>query len=236
VTTHSVKAFTIAGTRPETIKLAEFVKQMNNGSGDHALIYTGQHFSTNMKDIFFEDLGVKPDHDLNCSTSEVPHIKERLVSFLKSQMPQYLIVYGDTYSTMAGTLAAQELGIKLIHLEAGIRDLDVTIPEERVRMYVDSVSDYLLAPTELARTFLSYEGFTRNAHVTGNLIVDVCKKMARLATDHVVKGIPDRYLLLTMHRQENVDDPANLHLLREKLAGLSQTVVFPIHPRTRINL
>lgn len=230
------KAVTVAGTRPEIIKLAEFVKRMNHAPGDHALIYTGQHFSSNMKDVFFDDLGIKPDYDLNCSTSDVPQIKQKLLELFRVSKPHYVILYGDTFSTMAGTLAAQELGIKIIHLEAGIRDLDITIPEEKVRMYVDSVADHLLAPTELAKTFLAYEGITRNVTVTGNLIVDICKRMAKLASDHKVEGIPDKYLLLTVHRQENVDDPANLELLRKQLSGLKQKVVFPIHPRTRIGL
>ncbi len=234
--TLGVKAVTIAGTRPEIIKLAEFVKRMNRSSGDHALLYTGQHFSSNMKDVFFDDLGIKPDYDLNCSTSDVPQIKQKLLDFFKLSKPRYLIVYGDTFSTMAGTLAAQDLGIRIIHLEAGIRDLDVTIPEERVRMYVDSVAEHLLAPTELAKTFLLYEGITRNVSVTGNLIVDVCKRMAKMANEIKVEGMPDKYLLLTMHRQENVDDPANLKMLSKHLSGLKQKVVFPIHPRTRINL
>jgi UDP-N-acetylglucosamine 2-epimerase len=189
-----------------------------------------------MKDVFFDDLGITPDLDLNCSTSDVQQLKEKLLEFFKQARPEYVIVYGDTYSTMAATLAAQELGVKIIHLEAGIRDLDTSIPEERVRMYVDSVSDFLLAPTELAKTFLMYEGITRNVMVTGNLIVDACKRMAKIALDHKVPGIPDKYLLLTMHRQENVDDPENLELLRQKLSTLKHKVVFPVHPRTRINL
>src|SRR4029079_11102233 len=127
-------------------------------------------------------------------------------------------------------------GVKLIHLEAGIRDLDMTIPEERVRTYVDSVSDYLLAPSELSRTFLQYEGITKNVSVPGNLIVDVCKKMAKYADNHPVSNIPSDYLLLTMHRQENVDEPESLERLRKHLSGIKQKIVFPIHPRTKKNL
>ena len=230
------RAVTIAGTRPEIIKLSEFVKHMKQQTSDHCLLYTGQHFSNNMKDVFFDDLGISPDLDLNCSTSDVQQLKLKLLDFFRQAKPEFVIVYGDTYSTMAATLAAQEQGVKIIHLEAGIRDLDTSIPEERVRMYVDSVSDYLLAPTELAKTFLMYEGITRNVMVTGNLIVDACKRMAKIALNHKVTGIPEKYLLLTMHRQENVDDPTNLELLRQKLSTLKQKIVFPIHPRTRISL
>jgi UDP-N-acetylglucosamine 2-epimerase len=235
-TSKKVRIVTIAGTRPEIIKLADFAKMMNRRFNDHALLYTGQHYSDNMRDVFFEELGIKPDYDLKSSTSDVDGLRHDITDFLKTTKPEYVIVYGDTYSTMAGALAAKELSLKLIHLEAGIRDLDSTIPEERVRMYVDSISDYLLAPTELARTFLTYEGISRNVFVTGNLIVDVCRRMARIADDHKVVGIPSKFLLLTMHRQENVDNPVNLRLLRKHLAGLKQKVVFPIHPRTRDSL
>ncbi|MCI0558680.1 MAG: UDP-N-acetylglucosamine 2-epimerase (non-hydrolyzing) [Nitrososphaera sp.] len=232
----NVDIVTIAGTRPEIIKLSGLVRLLGNSSYNHALLYTGQHFSETMKDVFFDELGISPQFDLKCNTSDVHSLKVRVVALLKHLRPKYVIVYGDTYSTMAGALAALDIGAKLIHLEAGIRDLDTTIPEERVRMHVDSVSDNLMAPTELAKTFLSYEGITRNVFVTGNLIVDVCRKMAKIADEHKVRGIPERFLLLTMHRQENVDDPSNLELLRRHLSKLNQKVVFPIHPRTRNNL
>jgi len=227
---------TIAGTRPEIIKLAEFAKKMKKFKDDHILLYTGQHFSENMKDIFFDELGIEPDYDLNCNTSDVGNLKKQLLKFFRQINPKYVIVYGDTYSTMASSLAAVEMKLKLIHLEAGIRDLDITIPEERVRIYTDSVADYHMAPTELAKTFLYYEGISRNVFVTGNLIVDVCKKMAKIADRHEVKGLPNEYLLLTMHRPENVDDPEGLERLRRHLSSLRQKVVFPIHPRTKNNL
>jgi len=231
-----VRTVTIAGTRPEIIKVTEFVKKMNRHYDDHALLYTGQHYSDNMRDIFFDELGINPQFDLKSNTSDVQTLKVRIIALLKRLRPDNVIVYGDTYSTMAGALAARAIGARLIHLEAGIRDLDVSIPEELVRIYVDSVSNNLMAPTELAQTFLSYEGVKRNVVVTGNLIVDVCKKMSRIADKHKVTGIPDRFLLLTMHRPENVDDPTNLKLLARHLAGLKEKVVFPIHPRTRNNL
>jgi UDP-N-acetylglucosamine 2-epimerase (non-hydrolysing) len=228
----------IAGTRPEIIKLAEFTKKMKKKFGNEfSLLYTGQHFSTNMKDIFFDELGVVPDYDLKCDTSDVAAIENQLLPFLRKIHPEYVIVYGDTYSTMAGALASLKMrNVRLIHLEAGIRDLDMTIPEERVRTYIDSISDYLFPPTELAKTFLAYEGIKNNIFVTGNLIVDVCKKMAKHADKHQIRGLPSEYLLLTMHRQENVDDPENLERLRMHLSNLRDKVVFPIHPRTRKNL
>lgn len=230
------RIITVAGTRPEIIKLCEFVKKMNKKYDGHSLIYTGQHYSDNMRDIFFDELGIVPQYDLKANTSDVSELRRKVSQVFHKIKPEFVIVYGDTYSTMAGALAAKSMRVPIIHLEAGIRDLDTMIPEERVRMYVDSISDHLLAPTELAKTFLAYEGITRNVTVSGNLIVDVCKRMARIADDHEVKGVPSSFLLLTMHRQENVDDAASLEMLRKHLSTLRQKVVFPIHPRTKKNL
>lgn len=226
---------TIAGTRPEIIKLSEFLKLFKDKN--HAFVYTGQHFSENMKDIFFEELEVRPDYDLKCKTSDVNTLKDSLLDSLKMLQPNYVIIYGDTYSSMAGALAAKEVGCKIIHLEAGIRDLDSTVPEENVRIYIDSVSDFLFAPTDLAKTFLSYEGVRNNVFVTGNLIVDVCMKLSALADNNGRKeNLPSEYLLLTMHRPENVDDPERLMMLVSHLKDLKYQVVFPVHPRTQKNL
>ena len=228
---------TLAGTRPEIIKLTKFVKEMNKQKdAHHRLLYTGQHYSTNMKDIFFDELGIQPDYDLGCNTSSVEELTSRILKFFKKKKPRFVIVYGDTYSTMAGTLAAKKLKIPVIHLEAGIRDLDITIPEEGVRIYVDAVSDFKLAPTELAKTFLYYEGVTNNVFVTGNLISDVCKEMVKICGKYKIPNLPEEYLLLTMHRPENVDSQEGLQLLRNHLSTLKQKVVFPVHPRTIKNL
>jgi UDP-N-acetylglucosamine 2-epimerase (non-hydrolysing) len=225
---------TIAGTRPEIIKLAEFARLIKGRS--HAMWYTGQHFSENMRDIFFQELGMSADLDLRCNTSDINVLKNNILRFLRAANPKWVIIYGDTYSSMAGALAAKEVGSKLIHLEAGIRDLDSTVPEEGVRIYIDSVSDYLFAPTELARSFLSYEGVAGKVDVTGNLISDVCKKLAAVPYSLKTNDLPDDYLLLTMHRPENVDDPEKLSLLAKHIGSLKYPVVFPIHPRTRKNL
>lgn len=230
------KLVTIAGTRPELIKLSHFIQLMNQSRRSHTLLYTGQHYSNNMKDIFFDELGIQADYDLKSNTSDIYKLKENIVAFLRRERPEYVILYGDTNSTMAGTLAAQEVKAGLIHIEAGIRDFDLTIPEERVRIYIDSVSDHLLAPTELAKTFLQYEQVQGDIEVPGNLISDVCIKMSELTDGDGLGDLPSEYLLLTMHRQENVDDPERLAQLRKHLGTIKEKVVFPIHPRTRNNL
>src|SRR5262245_6380917 len=129
---------TIAGTRPEIIKLSELVQLLNKGRGSkHALLYTGQHYSDNMKDIFFDELGIRPDYDLRCDTSQIEVLQENMTTFIRNANPEYVLIYGDTSSSMAGALAAKEIGSKLIHVEAGVRDFDLNVPEEVIRIYID---------------------------------------------------------------------------------------------------
>src|SRR5919206_4463186 len=231
-----VDIVTIAGTRPEIIKLADLV-QLLDDRGKHALIYTGQHYSDNMKSIFFDELKIKPDYDLRCDTSDVTTLKENMLKFLREIKPPHILVYGDTNSSLAGALAEKEVGSTLVHIEAGLRCFDLSVPEERARIHIDSISDYLFPPTELSRTFLSYEQIEKNVTTTGNLVVDVCKRLAGVADDYGKHyDLPGRYLLLTMHRQENVDDRDRLEMLRKHLSGIKDKIVFPIHPRTKNNL
>jgi UDP-N-acetylglucosamine 2-epimerase len=229
---------TIAGNRPEVIKLSLLVKLLNDSNDyKHVFLYTGQHYSHNMKEIFFDALDVQPDYDLRCDTSDVTTLKDNIAKFLRITKPQLVIVYGDTNSTLAGALAAKEMtNCKLIHIEAGLRSFDMTMPEERNRILVDALSDYLFVPTELAKTFLRYENIENNVYVTGNLIVDVCRKFSLYAKFKDQASLPDKFLLLTLHRAENVDDPATLNALSKHLSELKYNIIYPIHPRTKNNL
>jgi UDP-N-acetylglucosamine 2-epimerase (non-hydrolysing) len=233
----NIDVLTIAGTRPEIIKLSELVQLLGSSQKyNHALLYTGQHYSDNMKSVFFDELRIKPDYDLRCDTSDVGMLKESMVKFLSKIKPPYVLVYGDTNSTLAGALAAKEVGSTIVHIEAGLRCFDLNVPEERARIQIDSMSDYLFPPTELARTFLSYEQIEENVTVTGNLVVDVCRRLAKIADERGRQDLPSEYLLLTMHRQENVDERDRLEMLRKHLSGIKHKIVFPIHPRTKNNL
>jgi UDP-N-acetylglucosamine 2-epimerase (non-hydrolysing) len=231
----NIDVVTIAGTRPEIIKLSGLVQLLDSQS-NHALLYTGQHYSDNMKSIFFDELKVKPDYDLRCDTSDVHQLKDSVAKFLREARPQYVLVYGDTNSTLAGALAAKEIGSTIVHIEAGLRCFDHKVPEELARIQIDNMSDYLFPPTELAKTFLEYEQIVDNVFITGNLVVDVCKRLAKIADDYGRQDLPSDYLLLTMHRQENVDDPDRLAMLKKQLESVKHKVVFPIHPRTKNNL
>ena len=225
---------TIAGTRPEVIKLSELVKQLNHYR--HVYAYTGQHYSENMKDIFFDELDSSSDIDLCCNTSDIEIIKYKIIDLISKIKPSLMIVYGDTNSSLAGALAATETKTKLIHIEAGLRSFDMRMPEERNRIKIDRLADYLFCPTTLSREYLRFEGIKENVFVTGNLIVDVCQKFARLDLK-ARNNFDEDFILLTLHRAENVDDINALKILVIRLKEISHCkIIFPIHPRTKKNL
>jgi UDP-N-acetylglucosamine 2-epimerase (non-hydrolysing) len=233
---NKLEIVTIAGNRPEIIKLAELVKLLECNYSN-AFVYTGQHFSHNMKDVFFEELEVKFDYDLESNTSDVSVLRENIRELLEKTRPSYVIVYGDTNSTLAGALAAKDVNCKLFHIEAGLRCFDLSKPEERNRIHVDSISDYYLPPTELSKLFLKYENVPDDQiFVTGNLIVDVCKKYYQAIegkTKAMQHKFPIDYILLTLHRPALVDDPRMLRILSQFLSRVNYKIIFPVHPRTR---
>jgi UDP-N-acetylglucosamine 2-epimerase len=220
----------LAGTRPEVIKLSEFVRKFKNI--DHTYVYTGQHYSSSLKDVFFDELESKPDVDLGLETPDVETIAQRTTRLLEQVRPSLVIVYGDTNSTMAGALAAERCKIPLLHIEAGLRSFDLRMGEERNRMKIDRMSNYLLCPTSLSAEFLKYEGIVQGVAITGNLIVDVVRKF--VGRDRKLNfDLPTTFLLLTLHRAENVDDPNCLRMLMERISAINIPIIFPIHPRTR---
>jgi len=222
----------ISGTRPEVIKLSELREKINFCKSVY--VYTGQHFSKNMRDIFCVKL--ESDIDLALRTSDVELMRKKLVKLILELKPLVLIVYGDTNSTLAGALAGKDTKTKIIHIEAGLRSFDLRMPEERNRIKVDQLSDYLLCPTTLSREFLRFEGIKDHVFVTGNLIVDISKKFSDVKLQRKFK-LDEESILLTLHRSENVDDKKSLKILIEKLNELSEyKIIFPIHPRTKKNL
>ncbi|MBW3581649.1 MAG: UDP-N-acetylglucosamine 2-epimerase (non-hydrolyzing) [Euryarchaeota archaeon] len=243
-----MKVAVVLGTRPEIIKMAPVIKALDARGVTPILIHTGQHYSYEMDRLFFEDLALpEADHNLEVGSGrqgeQTGRMLARIETTLLDEAPDAVLVQGDTNTVLAGALAAAKLLIPIGHVEAGLRSFDRTMPEELNRILADHLSTWLFAPTPRAAAQLAQEGIPdRRVSVTGNTIVDAVHYAAeRAATKSAVLGrlglTGDGYLLLTAHRQENVDDR---HRFAGILKGAAQVgdalgheVVYPIHPRAR---
>jgi UDP-N-acetylglucosamine 2-epimerase len=175
------KILTVIGTRPEIIKTSKLIPLLDD-QFDHLFIFTSQHYSTNMVDIFFDELNVrKPDLFLGAKSSEYESMVKPIQCAIRDIDPDYVIVYGDTNSTYASAIATTNLSKKLIHIEAGCRSFDKKMPEEVNRIQTDHMSHYLFTPTELTRSYLMREGITNNVFIVGNTSVDACLEYSKIA-------------------------------------------------------
>lgn len=223
------KIVTVLGTRPEIIKLAVLIPLLDK-KFDHKVVFTSQHYSYNMAELFFEQLGIrKPDVILDSKSSNKDAIEKSLRSIFGELNPSLVVVYGDTNSTVAAARAAKSVGAKVAHIEAGLRSYDERMPEELNRIETDKLSDLLFAPTSLSKKQLENEGLINGIYVVGNTIVDAVKKFSKKA----INSTENNYILLTAHRQENVDNPKWLAQLIDSLSALNRKIIFPIHPRTK---
>jgi UDP-N-acetylglucosamine 2-epimerase (non-hydrolysing) len=243
-----MKTAIILGTRPEIIKMAPLIKIYQENRADFFLLHTGQHYSFQMDKVFFDQLELSPPaYNLDVGSGSHAEQTGKMLAgiepVLLKEKPDIVLVEGDTNSVLAGALTAAKLGIKVGHIEAGLRSYDRAMPEEINRVLADHVSDYLFAPTPRAKKILLNEGIDKNkVFVTGNTIVDAVLQNLELAKKgkDVVKELnlkPGQYFLVTLHRQENVDNPSRFDSI---LRGLSRValryklpVVYPIHPRAR---
>ena len=238
----------ILGTRPEIIKMSPIIRLLESRKIGYFILHTGQHYSYNMDKIFFEQLKLPtPNYNLNVGSGS--HAEETgkmlmgIEGILANERPDIVLVEGDTNSVLAGALAASKMRIKVGHVEAGLRSGDRSMPEEINRIVADHISDCLFAPTTASRENLLKEGIEpRKISVTGNTIVDALYQHLRLIEGKDAKsdlGV-DGYILVTLHRQENVDDPEKLKRvlkgLEELSARFSKAIVYPMHPRTRKRL
>lgn len=226
---------TIAGNRPEIIKLSRLIKSFTENDRN-AFVYTGQHYSYDLRDVFLKELDVTFDHDLQSNTSQVIELRQNIRKFLIKTRPKFVAVYGDTNSSLAGALAAKDVNCWLIHIEAGLRNFNQEYVEERNRVHIDSISDYLLAPTQLNKLFLDYENVIDNVFVTGNLIVDICKEFSKFEPKMKDEELPSEYVLLTLHKPISVDDPIALKKLVKLISSIKDKIIFPLHPRTKKSL
>lgn len=230
----------VLGTRPEIIKLAGVI----GGLGDDvAVIHTGQHYDAGLSQVFLDGLGVPaPVRTFDLGglnrAQQIGRGTELVAAALDELMPSAVVVQGDTNSALAGGLAANATGYPLVHVEAGLRSFDLAMPEEHNRVLVDHLSDLLAAPTDVAIENLRREGIAGEQVIqTGNTVVEAVRRQLpdaatreRLLADYGLS--PARFVLATIHRPENTDDPAALRSVLEQLGGLELPVVFPAHPRT----
>jgi UDP-GlcNAc3NAcA epimerase len=241
-----MKILTVVGNRPQFIKAAA-VSGLLRKEHEEILIHTGQHYDDSLSTVFFSELGLaKPDRELGIgggsNESQTTKMLSALADLIPGVQPDAVLVYGDTNSTLAGAQAGKRAQLPVIHVEAGMRSFDLTMPEERNRIATDQLSDLLLCSSDTSAENLRSEGISGRAEVVGDVMIDVAlhwQPRARERTADLAKNLgvqPHEYLLVTAHRAGNVDDPARLHKLVQLLQALPPPVVFPVHPRTRARL
>jgi UDP-GlcNAc3NAcA epimerase len=239
-----VKVVSVVGARPQVIKAAAMSRELRLRHRE-VLVHTGQHYDYDMSGVFFAGLPLPPP-DVNLHVGSASHGRQTadmlagIEGVLVSERPDWLIVYGDTNSTVAGAMAAAKLAIPVAHVEAGLRSFNRRMPEEINRVVTDHLSTLLLCPAETAAGHLAAEGIDRGVHVVGDVMRDVLEWAIHDGTSGRPSDVLRRleldegsYLVATIHRSENTDDPARLSEILGALNQLHEPVIFPVHPRTR---
>ena len=246
-----MKIAIVLGTRPEIIKFSPIIRQCIRFDLDFFIVHTGQHYSYNMDKVFFEQLGL-PEAKHNLDVGSGTHAEQTgkmligIEKVLLREKPHIVLVEGDTNTVLAGALAAAKLGIKVGHVEAGLRSYDRHMPEEINRILADHCSDLLFAPTKNSKNTLLAEGVPKEEiFVTGNTIVDAVHQNLEIAKHREIKRCkleikPKNYFLVTIHRQESVDEAQRFQGILKGLAKLNERfgipVIYPIHPRAKKRL
>lgn len=239
-----MKILTIIGARPQFIKASVVSKAIANSSSKEIILHTGQHYDKEMSDVFFEELNI-PHPKYNLGIGGGTHGKntgrmiESIEDVLLTEKPDWLMVYGDTDSTLAGAIAAAKLNIPIAHVEAGLRSFNKKMPEEINRILTDHCSSALFTPTQGASTQLENEGIDKDRIIlTGDVMYDatvtftsIANKFSRILEKYNLKST--KYILATIHRQENTDNAFRLNEIFSALSAVSLPVILPLHPRTR---
>jgi UDP-GlcNAc3NAcA epimerase len=245
-----MKIITIVGARPQFIKAASVSRALRGMDGvREVLVHTGQHYDDNMSELFFRELDIpKPDYHLGVGSAtpgaQTGKMLEKIDRVLLDERPDWVLVYGDTNSTLAGALAAAKLHFRIAHVEAGLRSYNKMMPEEINRVLTDHISDCLLAPTAAAVANLVREGIRPDyVHLVGDVMYDAtlyyaAKAEAQSRVLSRLSRTPGTYILATIHRAENTDSPTRLRAIFKALGEISRewTVIMPLHPRTRNHL
>lgn len=236
---------TVVGARPQFIKAAPLSQAIADTDGlEERLIHTGQHYDYEMSQVFFEQLSL-PEPAEHLGVGSGPHgaqtgaMLEKIEASLQRDRPDLVLVYGDTNSTLAGALAAAKLHIPVAHVEAGLRSYNPRMPEEINRVLTDHVSALLFTPSPVAVANLAKEGITRGVHTVGDVMCDIAHGASKLERPSAIKSLGlsrGGYVLVTIHRAENTDDPSRLRAIFDALASADEPMLVPLHPRTRSRL
>ena len=243
-----MKISIVVGTRPEIIKMSPIIRELDNRGINYIMIHTNQHYSYNMDKIFFEELQLRePDYNLEVGSgthgTQTGKMLIEIEKILMEEKPEIVLVEGDTNTVLAGALTASKCYIDLGHVEAGLRSFDRKMPEEINRLLTDHLSKYLFAPTNVSKANLMNEGISEDKiHVLGNTIVDATLQNLKIATKKSkimseLQLTEKAYFLLTLHRQENVDNKERLDKIITSLKEINDKfdlpIVYPIHPRSK---
>lgn len=239
-----MKICTVVGARPQFVKAAVVSRAFTSFAGrcEEKIIHTGQHYDKNMSDIFFEQMKIpRPHYNLGIGGgSHAEMTGNQMIAIEKvliEESPDYVMVYGDTNSTLAGALAASKLHIPVAHVEAGLRSFNNRMPEEINRILVDRISSVLFAPTPIARDHLLKEGMPpKKVHLVGDVMCDAAIFYREIARKpdwfDDSRFVPGKFALATLHRAENTDDHDNLRNIVEGLGRSGLDIILPLHPRT----
>ena len=228
-----MKVFSVVGNRPQFVKAAPTSVALRERGIDEIVLHTGQHYDRELSQVFFEELGLEePRYALDLRTADVAGMQAAIAGPLREEAPDWVLVYGDTNSTLAGAQAAFEAEVPLAHVEAGLRSGDLSMPEERNRIEVDRLSALLFAPDERSRDQLAAEGVRGRTEVVGDVMADATRLFEPIARERVKPVVEEPYDVLTIHREANTE-PERLRRLIEALSSTGRTFVFPVHPRTR---
>ncbi|HEY3747913.1 MAG TPA: UDP-N-acetylglucosamine 2-epimerase (non-hydrolyzing) [Pseudonocardiaceae bacterium] len=236
-----MRVLSVVGARPQFVKLAP-VARAAQGLVEHLIAHTGQHYDHNMSDSFFEDLDIpKPDFNLGVGSgkhgAQTGAMLAALEQVIEDTTPDWVLVYGDTNSTIAAALAAVKLHVPVAHLEAGLRSFNRRMPEEHNRVLTDHAADLLLAPTQVAMDHLAAEGLSGRSVLVGDVMTDVLfrvrDQVAGQPLDLPGPHQPGGYYVATIHRPDNTDEPARLRAIIEGIGKVGKPVVLLAHPRLR---
>jgi len=236
-----MKVFSVVGNRPQFIKAAPTSVALRERGLDEVVLHTGQHYDPELSQVFFEELGLEESrYALDLRSADTEEMRAAIAGPLRDEQPDWVLVYGDTNSTLAGALAAADAGVPLAHVEAGLRSGDLSMPEERNRIETDRLAQLLLTPDERSREQLASEGVPGRAEVVGDVMADACYRLAPVARERsrALQDLglePSGYLLLTLHREANTRQP-RLGRIAEGIRRIEEAIVFPVHPRTRAAL